>query len=69
MIPSAIAQRTSIDPLGAGAMLLGVLVACVALGAVAGWAAGSPAIGIALGAVIGVPAAITAVYRTYGGAF
>ena len=46
-------------------MLLGVLVACVGLGALIGWAAGSVGIGIAIGAVIGIPASILAVYRAY----
>ena len=55
--------------MGAGAMLLGVLVACVGVGALVGWAAGSVGIGIAIGSVIGIPAAIFAVYRTYRGAF
>ena len=63
------ADRTSFDPLGAGAMLLGVLIVCVGIGALAGWAAGSVGIGIAIGSVIGIPAAIGAVYRTYRGAF
>ena len=69
MIASAIAERTSFDPLGAGATLLGVLVVCVGLGALLGWAAGSVGIGIAVGAVVGIPASILAVYRTYRGAF
>ncbi len=49
-------------------MLLGVLVACVAIGALVGWAAGSLGIGMMVGSVIGIPAAIAAVYRAYGGA-
>ena len=69
MMPSAIAERTSFDPLGAGAMLLGVLVACVGIGALVGWAVGSLGIGFAIGAVVGIPAAIAAVYRAYRGAF
>jgi hypothetical protein len=69
MISSAIADRPSFDPLGAGAMLLGVLFACVGIGALVGWAAGSAGVGIAIGAVIGIPASILAVYRAYRGAF
>ncbi len=69
MITAAIAERQTLDPLNAGGMLLGVLVVCVALGALVGWAAGSVGIGIAIGAVIGMPAAIVAVYYTYRGAF
>ena len=65
MTLSVAAARTSFDPLGAGALLLGVLAACVGIGAIVGWAAGSVGIGIAIGAVIGIPAAILTVYRTY----
>ena len=63
------AARTSLDPLGAGALLAGVLFACVGLGALIGLLAGSVGIGIAIGSVIGIPASIFAVYRTYRGAF
>ena len=59
------AERTSFDPLGAGALLLAVLVACVGVGALVGWAAGSVGGGVAIGSVIGIPAAIATVYRTY----
>ena len=66
---AVIGERTSFDPLGAGALLLGVLVVSVGAGALIGWAAGSVGIGIAIGAVIGIPASIVAVYRTYREAF
>jgi hypothetical protein len=69
MITAVIAERQTLDPLNAGGMLLGVLVVCVALGALVGWAVGSVGIGFAIGAVIGIPIAIFAVYRTYRGAF
>ena len=69
MMPIAIAERTSFDPLGAGAMLLGVLFACVGIGALVGWAVDAVGIGVAIGAVIGIPASIVAVYRAYRGAF
>ena len=61
------AERTSLDPLGAGALLAGVLFACVGLGAALGVAAGAVGAGIAVGAVIGIPAAIGAVYVRYRG--
>jgi hypothetical protein len=48
-------------------MLLGVLFACVGIGALVGWAAGSLGIGLAIGAVIGIPASILVVYRAYRG--
>jgi hypothetical protein len=69
MIPARSADRTSFDPLSAGALLTGVLFACVGLGALIGWAAGSVGIGILVGAVVGIPAAIASVYRRYRGAF
>jgi len=61
------AERTSLDPLGAGALLAGVLFACVGLGAVLGLAAGSVGVGVAIGAVVGIPASVLAVYRRYRG--
>lgn len=63
------AERASLDPLGAGAVLTGVLFACVGIGALVGYAAGSTGIGIAIGSVVGIPAAILAVYRRYRGVF
>ncbi len=68
MMPSAIAERRTFDPLSAGGMLLGVLFGCVGIGALVGWAAGSVGIGIALGSVLGIPLAILVVYRAFGGA-
>jgi hypothetical protein len=59
------AERTPLDPIGAGALLAGVLFTCVGLGAVLGVAAGSVEAGIAVGSVIGIPAAILAVYLRY----
>jgi hypothetical protein len=59
------AERPSLDPIGAGALLAGVLFACVGLGAGLGVVAGSAGIGVAIGAVIGVPASIVAVYLRY----
>jgi hypothetical protein len=63
------AERTSLDPLGAGALLAGVLFACVGAGALIGTLAGSVGVGVAIGAVIGIPAAIFSVYHRYSGAF
>jgi len=62
-------HRTSFDPLGAGALLLAVLVVCVGAGALIGFAAGSLGIGVAIGSVVGIPAAILTVYRTYRSSF
>jgi hypothetical protein len=51
---------------GAGGVLLAVLVACIGVGTLIGWAAGSGAIGALLGAVVGILGGIFAVYRRYG---
>jgi hypothetical protein len=51
---------------GAGGVLLAVLAACVGVGALIGWAAGSGAIGALCGAVVGILGGIFAVYTRYG---
>jgi hypothetical protein len=62
-------ERSSLDPLGAGALLAGVLFACVGAGALVGAAVGAVGVGVAIGSVIGIPAAILSVYRRYRGEF
>jgi len=57
---------TQFSAAGAGGVLLAVLAACVGIGALIGWAAGSGAIGALLGAVFGILGGIFAVYRRYG---
>lgn len=37
----------------------------IAVGVLIGWAAGSTGIGALIGAVVGIPAAVFAVYRKY----
>jgi hypothetical protein len=69
MLAAVAGGRTSIDPLGAGALLAGVLFLCVGAGALLGIAAGSVGVGIAIGAVIGIPAAIVSVYVRYKDTF
>jgi len=63
------APRQSLQPAGAGALLLGTTAAGVGLGALIGWAAGSWSLGALGGAVAGIPAGVFAVYRRYGGYF
>jgi F0F1-type ATP synthase assembly protein I len=63
------APRESLDPAGAGAVLLGTTVAGIALGAFVGWIAGDWAIGALVGAVLGIPAGVFAVYRRYRNVF
>lgn len=57
--------RTQFDPLGAGAVLVSVLGACIGAGAGIGAALGNLGYGIAGGALVGVPASIAAVVLRY----
>jgi hypothetical protein len=60
-------DRTQLDPLGAGALLAGVLALCLGIGALIGMAAGDLGIGVAVGAVLGVPLSVGAVIARYRG--
>jgi hypothetical protein len=62
-------RRPSIDPAGAGGVLVGVLLAAIVFGALIGWAFDSAGIGALIGAVAGIPLAVYSVYRRYRGAF
>jgi F0F1-type ATP synthase assembly protein I len=59
------APRQSLDPAGAGAVLVGTTVAGVGVGALIGWAVGSWPIGALVGAIAGIPAGVFAVYHRY----
>ncbi|MDX6436091.1 MAG: hypothetical protein QOK34_925 [Gaiellaceae bacterium] len=59
--------RRSFEPAGAGGVLLGILLAAIALGTLIGWAVGSAGIGALIGAVAGIPLAVFSVYRRYRG--
>ncbi|MGZ8793543.1 MAG: hypothetical protein ACXW0F_02655 [Gaiellaceae bacterium] len=63
------APRESLDPAGAGAVLLGTTGASIGVGALIGWLAGDWTIGALVGAVLGIPAGVLAVYRRYRGVF
>ena len=63
------APRESLDPAGAGAVLLGTTVAGIGVGALVGWLAGAWPIGALVGALVSIPAGIFAVYRRYRGYF
>lgn len=57
--------RRSFQPAAAGGVLLGVLLAAIAVGVLIGWAAGSIGIGALVGAIAGIPLAVYSVYRRY----
>jgi hypothetical protein len=58
-------SRPTFEPAGAGMLLASTTAASVGVGALVGWAVGSLGYGILGGAVVGVPAGITAVYFRY----
>ena len=62
-------RRPNLQLAGAGGTLIGFTAACAVLGALIGWAAGSWALGLVFGVVVGIPVGIVAVYRKYRSAF
>ena len=60
-----VSQRSEFDPLGAGALIASVVGACIGVGALIGLGAGDVGLGVAGGAVVGVPASIGAVIYRY----
>ena len=50
----------------ASGLLLGTLVAAMALGAFIGWAAGSGGLGLLVGALVGIPLGALVVYQVFG---
>ena len=59
----------SFPPVEAGTLLILVTLIGVGAGALIGWAVGSFGPGLIVGAVIGLPAGVIAVYRRYRGYF
>ncbi len=59
------AQGPSFSLAGAGSVLIGFTAACIVVGALIGWAAGSVGIGLALGAVVGIPVGVATVVVRY----
>ena len=62
-------QRPAFPPVEAGALLAAVTLLSIGLGSLVGWVAGSLKIGLIIGAVVGIPAGIGAVYMRYHDAF
>jgi F0F1-type ATP synthase assembly protein I len=57
--------RQTFEPAGAGAILISTTVLAVGAGALVGWTAGSVGYGVLVGAIVGVPAGVFAVYHRY----
>ena len=72
MLPRAVqaaSPRQTFDPAGAGAVLFTGTGLCMGAGALIGWAVGATGLGVLVGAIVGVPAGVVAVYRRYRNSF
>ena len=58
-------QQPTFSLAGAGTYLIGLTAACLLLGALVGWAAGSVGLGLAFGAVVGIPVGVAATVIKY----
>jgi hypothetical protein len=63
MTPAAASSPHSLAT--ASGLLFGTVGAAMILGALVGWALGSWAIGLLIGAVVGIPLAVLVVYLVY----
>jgi F0F1-type ATP synthase assembly protein I len=61
-------DRSNLSLAGAGSVLIGTTAAVIVIGILIGWAAGSIAWGFLVGAILGIPAGVVAVYKRYGDA-
>ena len=62
-------SRPTFNAAGAGGLLVATTAASIGAGSLVGWLAGNWGYGALGGAVLGVPAGVAAVYKTYGDAF
>lgn len=58
-------ERSTFSLAGAGSVLIGVTAACIAVGALIGWAIGKLGYGLAFGAVAGIPVGVAATVIKY----
>lgn len=58
-------SRPAFHPAAAGTVLAGTTAACIGAGALVGWAAGEVGYGMLIGAMVGIPAGVGAVYFRY----
>lgn len=58
-------QRPTFSLAGAGSVLIGFTAACLVAGLLVGWALGSAGIGLAAGAVVGIPVGVAATVIKY----
>jgi hypothetical protein len=64
-LDQAVTSHSEFDALNAGGLLLAVLAICLGVGALIGLAFGSTGLGVAVGALVGVPLSVAAVVVRY----
>jgi hypothetical protein len=57
--------RATFSLAGAGSVLIGFTLACIAVGTLIGWAVGNLGYGLAFGAVVGIPVGVAATVVKY----
>jgi len=65
MLAAVDPQRPTFSLAGAGSVLIGSTAACIAVGTLIGWGAGSVGYGFAAGAVVGIPLGVAATIVKY----
>jgi hypothetical protein len=65
MVRAVEPPRPTFSLAGAGSVLIGTTAACIVLGTLVGWAFGRLGLGLALGAVVGIPAGVAATVTKY----
>ncbi len=58
-------ERTTFSLAGAGSVLIGFTAACIAIGALIGWAMGNLGYGLAVGALVGIPVGVASTVIKY----
>jgi hypothetical protein len=58
-------ERPTFSLAGAGSVLIGFTAACIAIGALIGWAMGNLGYGLAVGAVVGIPVGVATTVIKY----
>ena len=58
-------ERPTVSLAGAGSVLIGFTAACIAIGALVGWAVGNVGYGLAVGAVVGIPVGVATTVIKY----
>ena len=58
-------ERPTFSLAGAGSVLIGFTAACIAIGALIGWATGNLGYGLAVGALVGIPVGVAVTVIKY----